>query len=202
MLGRLSLELAAQWWVREVQPAGQARPARQVGDAENACPVRKAAPNDEPARPKKDVEDQDDHADMPLTTIINQKRRRPADRPRGARFGPRGAAQPPGLERRLGLVPGQTCRDLTRGPAARAAVLIKDRAPPGVQKAACGRHTRSCVRLRGAGDRLRAWRPEGSHRRREAQRRVAIVERKDKNSGVCRTQGRSRPRPCARRSST
>ena len=33
MLSRLSLELAAQWWVREVQPAGQARPAGQVGGA-------------------------------------------------------------------------------------------------------------------------------------------------------------------------
>ena len=63
--------------------------------------------------------------------------------------------------------PGRALRaDRARGQA--VAVLLSRITPPGVQKAACGRHTRSCVRLRRAGDRLRARRPEGRHRRGEA----------------------------------
>jgi hypothetical protein len=64
MLGRLSLELAAQWWVREIQPAGQARPAGQVGGAGFSGLLGPAPPVYDPGGPVLHVDDLDDDADL------------------------------------------------------------------------------------------------------------------------------------------
>ena len=64
MLSRLSLELAEQWWVREVRPVGPARLAGRVGGASFSGLLGPAPPVYDPGGPVLFVERLADDADL------------------------------------------------------------------------------------------------------------------------------------------